>query len=228
MPAEETSRTPDPALAKRRPLFVRSAGWANAVSRALARAGVTANQVSIASVVGAAVSAACILATRETSGAADAGLLLVAAGGIAFRLTCNMLDGMIAVEYGGITKSGVVFNEVPDRLADILSLAASGYAVTDWDWAVEVGWLAAALAVMSAYIRALGGMQTGLEDFSGPFAKPLRGWLLVSALVASAVEVAIHDKTYVLGVALAVICLGTAVTIGRRTLRLVRRLEARE
>src|SRR5699024_5518317 len=83
--------------------------------------------------------------------------LIVAALCIPLRLLLNMLDGMLAVEKGMHTPTGDLFNEVPDRIADLILLAAAGYApAAVWsteaaDWGVALGWAAGAAAILTAY-----------------------------------------------------------------------------
>jgi phosphatidylglycerophosphate synthase len=67
-------------------------------------------------------------------------LLLLAAAGVQFRLLCNLLDGMVAVEVGRKTKGGEVFNELPDRASDVVLLVCAGYASAA---AVGPAWAAA-------------------------------------------------------------------------------------
>jgi len=54
-------------------------------------------------------------------------MLLLAVAGIQGRLLCNMLDGMVAIEGGRQTKSGEIFNDLPDRVADAVIFVCAGY-----------------------------------------------------------------------------------------------------
>src|SRR5699024_11661077 len=78
------------------------------------------------------------------------------------RLLFDMLAGMLAVEKGMHAPTGDFFNEVPDRIADLLLLAAAGYATAGiWvaggiNWGVALGWTAAAASILTAYVRTLG------------------------------------------------------------------------
>ncbi len=77
---------------------------------------------------------------------------------------------MVAIEGGKKSKVGVLYNEVPDRVADSLFIVALGYAIgTPW-----LGWLAALAAAVTAYIRVLGGTFGLAQDFRGPMAKQHR------------------------------------------------------
>ena len=72
-------------------------------------------------------------------------VLFLAAACIQLRLLCNLFDGMVAVEGGFKTKSGEIYNELPDRVADVLILAGAGYAMPSSEWLHSLGWLAAVL-----------------------------------------------------------------------------------
>jgi phosphatidylglycerophosphate synthase len=52
---------------------------------------------------------------------------LGAAGGIQLRLLANLFDGMVAVEGGLRTKSGEIFNELPDRISDVVIFVGVGH-----------------------------------------------------------------------------------------------------
>jgi phosphatidylglycerophosphate synthase len=74
------------------------------------------------------------------------------------------------VEGGKQSPVGALYNEFPDRVADSIFLVALGYAAL-YPW---LGWLAALLAAMTAYVRASGGSLGLAQDFRGPMAKPHR------------------------------------------------------
>jgi phosphatidylglycerophosphate synthase len=155
-------------VTERRELRTRNAGWARQLARQLARLGVRPNAVSIASVVCAAGAGICLATSPAAQSDARAALLLAAAALVQLRLLCNLLDGMLAVEQGLATRNGVLYNEIPDRVADVIVLAGAGYAIaggptfaqgatTGQPWGAELGWMAAALALFTAYVRVLGG-----------------------------------------------------------------------
>jgi phosphatidylglycerophosphate synthase len=89
----------------------------------------------------------------DVVGAHRAATLALAAAAIQCRLLCNLLDGMLAVEEGFRTKSGDIYNELPDRIADVVILTAAGYALRDQPFGVSLGWLAAVCAVLTACPR---------------------------------------------------------------------------
>jgi phosphatidylglycerophosphate synthase len=208
----------------RRPIKTRSAWWAQGISRLLVQAGVSPNQVSVLSVVFAAAGAA--LLGLEAGGDAGAWPFLLAAVCIQFRLLANMLDGLVAVEGGRMTKTGELYNEIPDRLADVAFLAAAGYASLHGAWGVALGWGAAVLAVNTAYIRAMGARRGQPQDFCGPQAKPHRMFLLTVACLLAFAEKLAGWRSHVLFLFLIVINAGTLLTCVRRTVRLARQLEA--
>jgi phosphatidylglycerophosphate synthase len=136
------------------------------------------------------------------------------------------MDGMLAIEGGRRSQTGPLFNEIPDRLADVLFLAAAGYAVTWFSGGELLGWAAATAAVLTAYVRVLGG-SLGLEEhFCGPMAKPHRMAVLTAACLLSMIEVAYGYEGRVLAVALVVVAAGSVLTFARRTRLLARELSA--
>ncbi len=214
-------------MPSRRPLRSRERGWAKALAGMLARAGVSPNAISLASIGFAALAGPALLLTSAVGAALQPLLWLIAALGIQLRLLCNLLDGMVAVEGGRGSKSGEVFNDAPDRLADILILVAAGYALPWPAWGGALGWAAATLAVLTAYVRLLGRALGLPQDFCGPMAKQHRMAVLTVACLGSIAEgLLFGNHGWVLGAGLAVIAVGSALTIVRRLVRLVRSLEA--
>lgn len=199
--------------ANRRPIAVRGSGWAQRIAAALARSRLTPNQISMLSVLFALAGAWALLALPGAAGA------LACALAIGLRLLCNLFDGMVAVEGGKGTATGVLYNELPDRLADSLFLVALGYAIA-LPW---LGWLAALLAALTAYIRALGGALGQAQDFRGPMAKPHRMWLLGVALVLAALLPAWHQP--LLLATASIIAAGSALTCVTRTRAIAARLK---
>jgi phosphatidylglycerophosphate synthase len=203
--------------ASRRPLKSRSSGWARSLAAALARSPVTPNQISVASVIFAALGAAALVC----SGAPWA--LLACALCIQLRLLCNLLDGMVAVEGGKGSPLGGLYNEIPDRIADSAFIVAAGYAAqVAW-----LGWCGALLALTTAYIRALGGALGLPQDFRGPMAKPHRMAVLTVACLLGAVEAYVWHSRYALRAALWVIAVGALLTCFTRTRALAQALSAR-
>ncbi len=138
-----------------------------------------------------------------------------------------MLDGMVAVEGGMQTVYGEMFNDMPDRFADVAILVGAGYSIANYSWGHELGWLAATLAVITAYIRLLGGSMGVTQYFLGPMAKPHRMALLTGACVISVFESYLGFDGKTIALALIVMVVGMLVTCGRRTARIVADLKKR-
>ena len=200
----------------RRPIATRSSGWAASLSAALARSSITPNQISVLSIFFASVGAA-VLAWTPSPAA-----LLLCALCVQLRLACNLQDGMVAVEGGKQTATGVIYNEFPDRIADSLLIVALGYgAFHPW-----LGWLGAVLAGMTAYVRVFGGSLGQVQDFRGPMAKPHRMAALTVACLAGAAEMYWHGTRYSLLVGAIVIAAGSLLTCVTRTRAIVSQLRA--
>lgn len=215
-------------LAGRRPLKSRGLRIFSVLAQKLADAGISPNQISLASVCLSAVAALCLLlwpvlgdlgnyqANGFHTNFFAVALPLLAALFIQLRLLCNLIDGLVAVESGKKTPNGELFNDIPDRFADALTLVAAGYAAAVVGLSPAVGWLAALLAVMTAYVRALAVTVGAPADFQGPMAKPQRMALITVACVLSAFEGFFWQPGYVLATALVLLTIGTAWTVWRR------------
>ena len=214
----------------RRPLKTRQAAWANRLAQMLVKARVSPNAISVASIFFAAAAGAALYFSALAGGAERVVLLVVAIAGIQGRLLCNLLDGMVAIEGGRQTKSGEIFNDLPDRIADALIFICAGYAAQPHPLSIELGYVAAILAVFSAYVRMLGGASGLKQSFVGPMAKQHRMAALTVACVLSIPEARLFTSFSpgaILWAALIIINLGCLITIWRRTARIARELEAR-
>jgi len=214
-----------PALA-RRPIKARDSRWAAAAASFLARRGVTPDAISIASIALAGIAAIAFLALRlDRAPFTRAVLFVIAIAGIQGRLICNLLDGMVAIEGGKKTRSGGVFNELPDRISDPLIIVPVGYAIPALPHAPALAWFAALMAVLTAYVRAL-GRSTGTPDFFiGPMAKQHRmATLTITCALCVPASFWSFDEP-ILYVALIVLGVGSAITVIRRTVLIVRTLE---
>ena len=205
-----------PAPHARRPLKTRDTRWARTLAAWLAGQRVPPNAISLASLGFAALGAAAMLAAPAAAAGGRMALFILAAACVQLRLLCNMLDGMVAVEGGMGSRSGEVFNEVPDRIADPLLIVPAGYAA-GLPFGPELGWLCGLLALFTAYIRALGGAAGLHQDFQGPMAKPHRMAAMTAGLIAAALAVPLGLDGAALAATLTVIALGALVTAWRRT-----------
>ena len=156
----------------RRVLATRNRPAARALTAWLARQGVQPNTVSLAS-LGFAGAAAATFAVSPVSGDGwRAAFLIVAGVCIQGRLLCNMLDGMLAVEEGLGGRDGDLYNELPDRLADVMILVGAGYGAGPYG--PTLGWAAAVLAMFTAYVRVCAGSIGLTQRFLRPMAKQHR------------------------------------------------------
>jgi phosphatidylglycerophosphate synthase len=201
----------------RRPIAARGSAWAEALTYRLAATAVTPNQISALSMVAAALAGGAFWLSGGAEGAARACLLLAAAVFIVARLLCNLLDGMLAVEAGRGTPKGAVWNELPDRVADILILAGAGMGADE----PALGWAAAAFAVLTAYVRELGRATGQPADFGGPMAKPQRMWAMVAGALGTIAAPLWGGAEGPLVVALWAVAIGAAVTAALRARRLL-------
>ena len=148
-------------------------------TRLAVKAGLSANAISVLSVVFAVLSATAMWATSFQASGSWWLLWLLAAAGIELRAFCNLLDGMVAVETRTASPTGELYNEVPDRLSDIVMLIGFGAAVGE----PALGCGAACGAVAVAYVRAQAATAGAGQDYVGPMAKPTRMQLIAVACV---------------------------------------------
>ena len=211
--------------ANRRPIRARSLALVQRLSVLLVERGLTPNQISMGSVIFAGLSGLSLLAVPAVHGLAQAMAFALAAFLMQMRLLCNLLDGMMAIEGGLRTQSGDVFNEFPDRIADSILLVGAGYA-SQWasiGW--QLGWSAALLACMTAYIRTFAYAKGLGQDFSGPMAKQQRVFVLTLACLLAPIESFLFKSNCSMLAALIIINTGAVVTCVRRTRRLVHGLQ---
>lgn len=213
---------------KRRPLKTRELELAQNLARWLSTKAITPNQISVFSLFFAAMAGICLWAIPTAIGADRWALPLFSALFIQGRLLCNLLDGMVAVEGGKQTRSGELFNDIPDRFADAIILVAAGYAITIVSWGGTLGWCVALLAIMTAYIRTLAVSVGAPANFQGPMAKPHRMALLTAACLFTAGESWSGSQHYALLIALLLMLIGCVVTLYRRIMSVYRYLETHD
>jgi phosphatidylglycerophosphate synthase len=215
--------------AERRPLASRDLRIFQRVAAWLIAGGVSANAVSLCSIVFAALASLCLVATAMTDGPGAHLLFVPAALFVQARLLANLLDGMVAVGSGQASPEGELYNEVPDRVADALILIGAGYAAGGTP---ALGYLAALVAVFVAYMRALGGSVGVHALFTGPMAKPQRMATITAACIYCACVPAgwpggLASGTFgAVSIALTLIVTGGVLTAGRRLRRIAAQLRA--
>ena len=82
-----------------------------------------------------------------------------------------MLDGMVAVAANKASRRGEILNDLPDRISDIVifvGVAHSGLMNP------LIGYWAAMLAVLTAYVGLFGQALGGQREFGGIMSKPWR------------------------------------------------------
>ena len=202
----------------RRPQPIRQTTFMQELARRLVAVGLTPNQVSVLSLVFSMFAAAAIVeALSSSQPSVRVVMSLAAAAGIGLRLLCNLIDGIMAVEQHRRLPVGDLYNEVPDRLSDALVLVAVGYALAPTPFTIELGWLAALGAVLTAFVRVLGAsLHPQGSTFAGPMAKPARMFTLIGALILNALEREIAGTHLILTGALIAIAVGSLMTVYRR------------
>ncbi len=204
----------------RRPVPLRSLAWVQALAAWLAKIGVSPNAISLAGLA-VAVLAAWLWAMTESHPGPGRLLWLAGVALMALRVLANMLDGLVAVEWGRATKVGLLYNDVPDRLADSALLIGMGCAQGgDLVW----GFAATSAALLVTYTRLIGRAAGAPSDFSGPMDKGGR----MKVLVLAALFMGLAPATWIEALAglaapatlaLAIVCAGGVYTAGRRLVR---------
>jgi phosphatidylglycerophosphate synthase len=203
----------------RRPLKVRSLTVINDLAKKLADSGVGPNKISLMGLVAAVAGFVCLWgAARGWPGGWL--FLIIAAALVQVRLLCNTLDGLIAIEFDRREKAGDIYNEIPDRLEDTLFLVGGGYVAG----VPELGWVAACLAVFTAYVRTFGASLGQAQDYGGPCAKPHRMMILTLGLIGQVASYFGDTGVNVMKFTMWVLIAGTALTALLRLGRLYKAL----
>lgn len=169
----------------RRPIASRDRRLWQKMAALLAARHVSPNFISIAGML-AGIAAGLLLAATPFAekGWCQRALWLAAAAGIQLRLLANMLDGMVAIASQRASRLGELYNELPDRVSDAAIIIGAGYAVGGLP---TLGYIAACIAILTAYVRAVGKTAGASDLFVGPMAKPHRLFVLtVTALLMAA------------------------------------------
>jgi len=160
----------EPPSPGRRPIPARSNSLAIRFAAWLARAGVTPNQISLFGLAVGVGSGVALFLTPSLPGIVRL-LWIASAIMIVLRGLSNMFDGMVAVEHGQASRTGLLYNEIPDRLSDVALMVGAGYSIGG---SVTGGWAAACVALLVTYIRAVGSLAGAPADFGGLMAKQQR------------------------------------------------------
>jgi phosphatidylglycerophosphate synthase len=210
----------------RRPIATRNRKWAQATTTWLAARNVSPNAISIGGMCACIVAG---IALGVTSVADYRILWLIVALGAQLRLTANMLDGMVALASGRASKTGELYNEVPDRVSDAAVFIGAGFA---WGGNVTLGYVATMLAIFTAYIRAAGKIAGAPNEFCGPMAKQHRMFVitvicLYSAITPRSWQMVTFNNLQIglMTLGLMVIVAGCVITVIRRASRIARALK---
>ena len=136
----------------------------------LARAGVTANQVTIAAAAGSVLvglAIACAVPHRA--------VFLLLPVWLALRMALNAVDGMLAREFGQQSKLGAYLNELGDVVSDATLYAP--FALLTPFGAAATG-LVVFLAVLTEFAGVMGPTVGGSRRYDGPMGKSDRALVL--------------------------------------------------
>lgn len=186
----------------RRPIAARGWRLSNFAAAWLVRRNISPNSISIAGMIAGISAGAALAATPFVPQPWERFLWLTVALLVPLRLAANMLDGMVAIQSGRGSPLGELFNEVPDRISDAAVLIGLGYAR---DSEPVFGFVAALLAVFTAYVRSAGKNAGTSHFYQGPMAKPHRMCLIAATCLALAV------LPQPLGISLPAIALGLII-----------------
>lgn len=203
----------------RRPIASRDSGWAKKTAAWLAAKKVSPNFISVLSILFAAISLVAFYLVYATQ-SNFAVYMLIAVAAIQGRLIMNLLDGMVAVEHNQKSVVGGLFNEVPDRISDTLTLFGVGLLAKSLPYGMDLAWLAIALSIATAYIRTLGASLNCGHHFLGPMAKQHRMALICLGCV---IFIWYQSVFYYL---LIIMNLGLLITCYRRLAKVYRLLKS--
>lgn len=196
----------------RRPIASRGTKWANALAKYLSKENISPNQISLISVAFSIFSFIFYSVAKTNSV-----VLILAALFIQLRLICNLLDGMVAIEYNKKSIYGNLFNDIPDRFADVFIIMGAGiyayHSEKSFSYSLELAWGNAILAVLTAYIRVLGASLGTPMFFSGIMAKPQRMALLT---ITSFLALIPQNSIPFFSIALVLMFAGQCITVIQR------------
>ena len=163
----------------RRPIASREKKWSKMLASWLSKKNISPNFISVLSIVFSMIAFFAFYFDNNTL-ANHFLFLIIAIIGIQGRLIMNLLDGMVAIEYNKKTNVGALYNEVPDRISDSFIIIGVGFLAKNYYMGMDLAYIAAILAVITAYIRTLGTSLDCGHYFIGPMAKQHR-MLLITA-----------------------------------------------
>ncbi len=209
----------------RRPIGESFRATAHFATRLCVERNVHADTISYASIVAAAIAAACFWKSGRVPW-----LLFFAPLFCYLRLWFNMLDGMVALASGKASWRGEILNDLPDRVSDVLIFA--GVAHSGW-MNPFLGYWAAIFALLTAYVGMFGQAVGVQREFSGMMSKPWRmvalhigAWLALGFFFGTGAVLVVRKLT-ILDIICVIIVAGCMQTIAVRLKRIMAALRAK-
>jgi len=185
--------------------------------RICVRLGISPDTVSCLSILASAGAAAAFWQAQ-----AFPWLFLAAPALCYVRLWLNMLDGMVALASGKASRRGEIFNELPDRISDLLIFAGVAHSGL---CAPILAYWAAILALLTAYVGTLGQAVGARREYGGIMSKP---WRMVALHAGLWTAWVVGPQARVLDWTCLGIILGCVETVAVRLSRIFRTLRDTE
>jgi len=150
----------------RRPIATMFRRTADAATRFCVRHAIHPDAISYLSLLAALIAGVCFWKSGERRW-----LLFIAPLFCYLRLWFNMLDGMVAVAANKASRRGEILNDLPDRISDVIIFAGVAHSGL---MNPLIGYWAAILAVLTAYVGLFGQALGGQREFGGMMSKPWR------------------------------------------------------
>jgi phosphatidylglycerophosphate synthase len=196
----------------RRPLASRGTKWAQLCAKFLAQLNISPNTISVLSIGFSLLSILFYLKAKDARV-----FLFFAALSIQLRLLCNLMDGMVAIEFNKKSIFGNLYNDIPDRFADVFIIMGAGlysyHNESSFFNGVTLAWINAILAVFTAYVRVLGVSVGTPMFFSGLMSKPKRMAILTGATLLALIP---YGNIPFLSIALFIMLIGQIFTVTTR------------
>lgn len=179
--------------------------------RALARAGVTANQVTVTAALGSIAVGAAVIAGRDRPA-----LLALVPAWMLLRMALNAVDGMLAREFGQKSPLGAYLNELCDVVSDAALYLPFGLLEGSSMGAIAV---VVALSATSELAGAVAVMTGATRRYDGPMGKSDRAFVFGLLGLLLALGVPIGDWLPLVWAWLALLLVATVVNRVRGGLR---------
>jgi phosphatidylglycerophosphate synthase len=150
----------------RRPIAAAFRKTADSATRFCVERGIHPDAISYLSILAAVAAAICFWRAGQIRWP-----LIVAPLFCYLRLWFNMLDGMVAVAANRASRRGEILNDLPDRISDIIIFAGAAHSGL---MNPLIGYWAAILAVLTAYVGLFGQALGVQREFGGIMSKPWR------------------------------------------------------